>query len=89
MRHETNSDRGAMLSMLATFAQARPIDWQAELDRCVALREQVPPLLLVGKDISSRALTPRCAAAFGPNAARFETWCPLSHEPGIVVKFKG
>jgi hypothetical protein len=42
----------AMLLMLATSAQASPIDWQAELDHCRALREQVTPLLLAGKDIS-------------------------------------
>jgi len=32
-----------MLPMLAPVAQARPIDWQAELDRCRAMREQMDP----------------------------------------------
>jgi len=41
-----------MLLVLAPVAQARPIDWQAELDRCRALREQMEPLLLAGQDIS-------------------------------------
>jgi hypothetical protein len=49
----------AMMSMLATFAQASPIDWQAELDRCRALREQITPLLLAGKDISPIARSGR------------------------------
>ena len=30
-----------ILPMLAPVAQARPIDWQAELDRCRAMREQM------------------------------------------------
>ena len=42
----------AMLPMLAGFAQAKPIDWQAELDRCRALREQLEPLLLAGQGLS-------------------------------------
>jgi hypothetical protein len=41
-----------LLPMLALVAQARPIDWQAELDRCRALREQITPLLLAGQHIS-------------------------------------
>jgi hypothetical protein len=41
-----------VLPMLAAFAQARPIDWQAELDRCRALREQMAPLLMAGQGVS-------------------------------------
>ena len=41
-----------MLLPLASIAEARPIDWQAELDRCRALREQMEPLLLAGQGIS-------------------------------------
>jgi hypothetical protein len=41
-----------MLLTLAPVAQARPIDWQAELDRCRALREQMAPLLLAGQGLS-------------------------------------
>jgi hypothetical protein len=43
----------AMLPALAAVAQARPIDWQAELDRCRAMREQMEPLLLAGQGLSS------------------------------------
>jgi hypothetical protein len=53
-----------MLLPLASGAQARPIDWQAELDRCRALREQMQPLLLAGQGISpiarSGAAVRRC-----------------------------
>jgi hypothetical protein len=45
----------AMLPMLAAVAQASPIDWQAELDRYRALREQMAPLLQAGVGISSIA----------------------------------
>jgi hypothetical protein len=41
-----------MLPMLAPVAEARPIDWQAELDRCRAMREQMEPLLLAGQGLS-------------------------------------
>lgn len=41
-----------MLLVLAPVAQAGPIDWQAELDRCRALREQMGPLLLAGQGLS-------------------------------------
>ncbi len=41
-----------MLLVLAPVAQARPIDWQAELDRCRAQREQMGPLLLAGQGLS-------------------------------------
>ena len=40
------------LLALAPVAEARPIDWQAELDRCRALREQMEPLLLAGQGLS-------------------------------------
>jgi hypothetical protein len=54
-----------MLPPLASVTHARPIDWQAELDRCRALREQMEPLLLVGQGISavarSGASVRRCA----------------------------
>jgi hypothetical protein len=45
----------AILLALAPAAHARPVDWQAELDRCRALRDQVEPLLLAGQGISSIA----------------------------------
>jgi hypothetical protein len=45
----------AILSLLAAVAQARPIDWQAELDHCRALREQMVPLLQAGEGISAIA----------------------------------
>jgi hypothetical protein len=41
-----------MLLVLAPVAQARSIDWQAELDRCRAMREQMQPLLLAGQGLS-------------------------------------
>jgi hypothetical protein len=41
-----------LMLMLAPVAQARPINWQAELDRCRAMREQVEPLLLAGQGLS-------------------------------------
>ena len=41
-----------MLPLHAAIAQARPIDWQAELDRCRAMREQMEPLLLAGQGLS-------------------------------------
>ena len=51
-----------MLLALAPVAQARPIDWQTELDRCRAMREQL--LLLAGQGISpiarSGAAARRC-----------------------------
>ena len=53
-----------MLPLLAPVAQARPIDWQAELDRCRAMREQMEPLLLAGQGLSpiarSGAAARRC-----------------------------
>jgi len=44
-----------LLPTLAPVAQARPIDWQAELDRCRALREQTEPLLRAGVGVSAVA----------------------------------
>jgi hypothetical protein len=44
-----------MLTTLAPVAQARPIDWQAELDRCRSLREQTEPLLRAGVGVSAVA----------------------------------
>jgi hypothetical protein len=44
-----------MLLALTPVAQARPIDWQAELDHCRALREQMVPLLQAGQGISAIA----------------------------------
>jgi hypothetical protein len=53
-----------LLLTLTSVAQARPIDWQAELDHCRALREQMVPLLLAGQGVSpitrSGAAARRC-----------------------------
>jgi hypothetical protein len=38
-----------LLPLTTSIAQARPTDWQAELERCRAQHENVTPLLLVGK----------------------------------------
>jgi hypothetical protein len=38
-----------LLLPLASVSQARPFDWQTQLDRCRALREQMEPLLLAGQ----------------------------------------
>ena len=38
-----------LLPSLTSIAQARPIDWQGELDRCRAIREQMGSLLLAGQ----------------------------------------
>ena len=40
-----------MLLALTSVSHARPIDWQAELDRCRALREQIERLLLAGQTL--------------------------------------
>jgi hypothetical protein len=54
-----------LLPMLPAVAQARPINWQAELDRCRAMREQIEPLLLAGQGLSpiarSGSAARRCA----------------------------
>jgi hypothetical protein len=42
----------AMLPILAVVADAKSIDWQAELDRCRAMREQMEPLLLASQGLS-------------------------------------
>jgi hypothetical protein len=60
-----------LLPTLAQVAQARPIDWQAELDRCRALREQTEPLLRAGIGVSAVALGLRRAVAFGSNSVRY------------------
>jgi hypothetical protein len=44
-----------MMLALAQVVQARPTDWQAELDRCRALREQTEPLLRAGIGVSAVA----------------------------------
>lgn len=44
-----------MMLALAPVAQARPVDWQAELDRCRAMREQMEPLLRAGVGVSAIA----------------------------------
>ncbi|WGD56916.1 hypothetical protein QA641_12535 [Bradyrhizobium sp. CB1650] len=43
------------LPLAVSAAQARRIDWQAELDRCRALRENMVPLLEAGEEVSSIA----------------------------------
>ncbi|MGY8683512.1 hypothetical protein Q2941_37905 [Bradyrhizobium sp. UFLA05-153] len=45
----------AMLALIASGAQARIIDWQAELEHCRALRGNVAPLLLAGEGTSGVA----------------------------------
>ena len=42
----------AALALMASSANAAIIDWQAELQRCRALRESVAPLLQAGEGIS-------------------------------------
>ncbi|MBR0740229.1 hypothetical protein JQ581_25185 [Bradyrhizobium liaoningense] len=43
----------AMLALMTTSADAAIIDWQAELQRCRALRASVAPLLQAGEGISA------------------------------------
>ena len=66
------------LPALAPVAEARPIDWQAELDRCRALREQMEPLLLAGQGLSPIA---RSGSGGAPlrldRTAGAETWRTL------------
>ena len=60
-----------MLLTLAPVAQARPIDWQAELERCRALREQMAPCCWRAEAcLPSRALALRLAAVSGLNRGR-------------------
>jgi hypothetical protein len=66
-----------LLPMLAPVAQARPIDWQAELDRCRAMREQMEPLLLAGKACLPSRGPERRRALRLDRAAGAETWRTL------------
>ncbi|MFT4118467.1 hypothetical protein [Bradyrhizobium sp.] len=54
----------AMLALIGAPSRAGIIDWQAELQRCRALRENVAPLLEAGEGISaiarSNAAVRRC-----------------------------
>jgi hypothetical protein len=54
----------AVLALIASSADAAIIDWQAELQRCRALRESLTPLLEAGEGISavgrSNAAVRRC-----------------------------
>lgn len=43
----------AVLSLIASRADAAIMDWPAELQRCRALRESVAPLLQAGEGISA------------------------------------
>lgn len=43
----------AALALMASSVGAAIIDWQAELQRCRALRETVAPLLQAGEGISA------------------------------------
>ncbi|OKO77436.1 hypothetical protein AC629_31795 [Bradyrhizobium sp. NAS80.1] len=43
----------AVLALIASRANAAIIDWQAELERCRAVRESVAPLLQAGEGISA------------------------------------
>jgi hypothetical protein len=43
----------AMLALMASCADAAIIDWQAELQRCRVLRQNVAPLLQAGEGISA------------------------------------
>ena len=43
----------AALALMASSANAAIIDWQAELQRCRALRESMAPLLQAGEGISA------------------------------------
>ncbi|SFU92550.1 hypothetical protein SAMN05192541_107228 [Bradyrhizobium arachidis] len=43
----------AVLALLAPRAEAAIIDWQAELQRCRELRQNVAPLLQAGEGISA------------------------------------
>jgi hypothetical protein len=43
----------AVLALIASSADAAIVDWQAELQRCRALRESVTPLLQAGEGISA------------------------------------
>ena len=76
-----------MLLALAPVAQARPIDWQAELDRCRAMREQMQPLLLGGPSlVSHRTLRGGGAPLRLDRTAGAETWRTLGDKLGFLVK---
>ena len=64
-----------MLLALTPVAHAR--DWQAELDRCRALREQKQPLLLAGQGLSHRAIWDGGATLHLDRTACATTWCAL------------
>ena len=51
----------AVLALIASRADAAIIDWQAELQRCRALRESVAPLLQAGEGISAVGRSNRSA----------------------------
>ncbi|WFU42405.1 hypothetical protein QA640_08050 [Bradyrhizobium sp. CB82] len=51
----------AVAVLIASGAEARIIDWRAELERCRALRENVAPLLLAGQGTSGVARSGRAA----------------------------
>jgi len=50
-----------MVLALVPTADAKPIDWQAELDRCRVIRQQMEPLLLAGQSLSPIARSGRTA----------------------------
>ena len=76
-----------MLLALAPVAQARPIDWQTELDRCRAMREQMQPLLLGGPSlVSHRTLRGGGAPLRLDRTAGAETWRTLGDKLGFLVK---
>ena len=63
----------ATLALMASAAHARLINWQAELDRCRALRENMAPLLLAGEGTSGVARSgavARCCVWIERRAAR-------------------
>jgi hypothetical protein len=43
----------AIAALMASSADAAVIDWQAEMQRCRAVRESVAPLLQAGEGISA------------------------------------
>ncbi len=51
----------AVLTLGISNAHARIIDWQAELDRCRALRDNASQLLLAGEGTSGVARSSRSA----------------------------
>ncbi|MBR0708886.1 hypothetical protein JQ603_20480 [Bradyrhizobium liaoningense] len=53
MRMRTSCLAMVVLVLMASRADAAIIDWQAELQRCRTLRENVAPLLQAGEGISA------------------------------------